>query len=67
MVAGWHIWMWRNKTNFEEDFQHPSNATYTILKMAKDIDNYTHHPLNPRQCDTVFIGWKKTSRGVGEA
>jgi hypothetical protein len=55
--------MWRNKTIFEKDFQHPTNATYTILKMAKDIGNYTHHPLNPCQCDTIFIGWKRPQEG----
>jgi hypothetical protein len=63
MVACWHIWMWRNKTIFEKDIQHPTNATYTILKMAKDIGNYTHHPLNPCQCDTIFIGWKRPQEG----
>ncbi|CAJ2648154.1 unnamed protein product [Trifolium pratense] len=63
MVACWYMWMWRNKTIFEEDFQRPTNTTYTILKMAEDIDNYTHHPLNSRQCDTIFIGWKKPQEG----
>jgi len=33
--------MWRNKTIFEEDFRRSTDPTYAILKMVKDIDNYS--------------------------
>jgi len=33
------------------------------LKMVEDIDKYTQHPLNVRQCDTIFVGWKIPQEG----
>ncbi|GAU41583.1 hypothetical protein TSUD_271920 [Trifolium subterraneum] len=62
-VACWHIWTWRNKTIFEDDFQRPSNPTYTILKMVDEIENCNRHPMNIRHGDTIFIGWKKPQEG----
>jgi len=38
MVACWQIWIRRNKTIFEDDFQRPTDHTYMILKMVEDID-----------------------------
>ncbi|MCH97348.1 ribonuclease H protein, partial [Trifolium medium] len=63
MVACWHLWMWRNKNIFEEDFQRSTDPIVKILKMVDDIDNYTRHPLNIRRCDTIFIGWKRPQEG----
>jgi hypothetical protein len=62
-VVCWHMWIRMNKTIFLEDFQRPADATYTILMMAKDIDNCTYHPLNSRQSNTIFIGWKRPHEG----
>ncbi|PNX66909.1 ribonuclease H, partial [Trifolium pratense] len=53
----------RNKSIFEDDFQRPSNPTYTILKMVDDIDNCNHHSMNISHGNTVFIGWKKPQEG----
>jgi hypothetical protein len=33
------------KTIFEDDFQRLTDPTYAILKIVKDIDNYTNHPF----------------------
>jgi len=63
MVACWQIWIWRNKTIFEDDFQRPSDHTYRILKMVEDMDKYTQHPLNVHQRDTIFVGWKRPQEG----
>ena len=63
MVACWQIWIRRNKTIFEDDFQRPSDHAYRILKMVEDIDKYTQHPLNVRQRDTIFVGWKRPQEG----
>ncbi|GAU11643.1 hypothetical protein TSUD_334560 [Trifolium subterraneum] len=63
MVACWHMWMWRNKTIFEDQFQHPNDSIFKILKMVEDINKYTQHPLNIHQCNTVFIGWNKPREG----
>jgi hypothetical protein len=63
LVACWYIWIWRNKTIFEEDFQRPSDPIFKILKMVDDIDKYIRHPMNIRQCDTIFIGWKRPQEG----
>jgi hypothetical protein len=62
-VVCWHMWMRMNKTNFLEDFQRPMNATYTILKLANDIDSCTHQSLNSHQSDTFFIVWKRSPKG----
>ncbi|KAK2441944.1 TMV resistance protein N [Trifolium repens] len=63
MVACWHMWKWRNKTIFEDDFQRPNDPTYVIIKMVEDIDMCIHHPLNIRHYDTIFIGWKRPREG----
>jgi ribonuclease HI len=63
MVACWHMWKWRNKTIFEDDFQRPNDPTYVIIKMVEDIDKCIHHPLNIRHYDTIFIGWKRPREG----
>jgi len=59
----WLAGMWRNKTIFEDNFQRPTDHTYMILKMVEDIDKYTQHPHNVRQCDTIFVGWKRPQEG----
>ncbi|MCH81203.1 RNA-directed DNA polymerase (Reverse transcriptase) [Trifolium medium] len=38
MVACWHLWTWRNKSIFEDDFRRLNNPTHVILKMAMEID-----------------------------
>lgn len=63
MVACLHMQMLRSKFIFEVHFHCSKDPTYTILKMAGDIDNYTHRPLNFRQSDTIFIDWKRPSEG----
>ncbi|CAJ2647032.1 unnamed protein product [Trifolium pratense] len=63
LVACWHIWTWRNKTIFEDDFQYPTNPTYIILKMVDEIDNCNHNPMNLYHGNTIFIGWKKPQEG----
>ncbi|GAU44619.1 hypothetical protein TSUD_378970 [Trifolium subterraneum] len=65
MVACWHLWTWRNKSIFEDDFRRPNNPTHVILKMAMKIDRCEQTHLNgwPRQKDTVFIGWKQPREG----
>ncbi|PNX57622.1 ribonuclease H, partial [Trifolium pratense] len=40
MVACWHLWNWRNKAIFEEDFQRPNDPSQVILRMTKDIEQY---------------------------
>ncbi|MCH80789.1 ribonuclease H protein [Trifolium medium] len=57
--------MWRNKSIFKEDFQHPVDPTYVILKMAKDIDmcDHTHSTGWPQHMDTIYIGWKRPLKG----
>lgn len=47
------------KTIFEDDFQRLTDPTYAILKIVKNIDNYTNHPFKTHQYDTIFIGWKR--------
>ncbi|PNX74307.1 ribonuclease H [Trifolium pratense] len=61
MVACWHLWKWRNKSIFEEDFQRPNNPTNVILKMALEIDRceQTHLDGWTHRSDTVYIGWKQ--------
>ncbi|RHN72739.1 hypothetical protein MtrunA17_Chr2g0291051 [Medicago truncatula] len=34
MVTCWHLWKWRNKSIFEEEFHRPFNPIDMILKMA---------------------------------
>ncbi|GAU30112.1 hypothetical protein TSUD_295930 [Trifolium subterraneum] len=63
MVAGWNLWTWRNKEIFEEGFQHPTDLTYVILKMAKEIDNCLHNMWSDNQHETIFIGWRKPREG----
>ncbi|KAK2400076.1 TMV resistance protein N [Trifolium repens] len=55
MVACWHIWMWRNKTIFEDDFQRSNDQIFKILKTDEDIEKYTQHP--------DFIGRKSPREG----
>jgi len=55
--------MGRNKTIFEDDFQHQIDPTFKILKMVEDIEKYTQDPLNIHQSDTIFIGWKRPREG----
>ncbi|AES70903.1 hypothetical protein MTR_3g064730 [Medicago truncatula] len=38
MAVCLYMWMWRNKTIFEDDFQRPINPTFNILKMVEDIN-----------------------------
>jgi len=59
----WQIWIWRNKTIFEDNFQRSTDHTYMILKMVEDVGKYTQLPLNVRQCDTIFVGWKIPQEG----
>ena len=63
MVACWHIWMWRNKTIFEDEFQRPNDPIFKILKTVEDMEKYTKHPLNIHRSNTVFIGWKSPQDG----
>ncbi|WJX61000.1 hypothetical protein P8452_46145 [Trifolium repens] len=36
MITCCHLWKWRNKSIFEEDFRRPNNPTYVILKMSME-------------------------------
>jgi hypothetical protein len=29
----------------------------------RQLHSRSHDPLNPRQCDTIFIGWKRPQEG----
>ncbi|GAU36844.1 hypothetical protein TSUD_213680 [Trifolium subterraneum] len=60
MVVCWHIWTWRNKAIFEEDFQRPNDPSQVILRMTKDIKHYKHTLMTGirRQRETIYIGWK---------
>jgi hypothetical protein len=60
MVACWHLWLWRNKSLFEEDFQRPNDPTQVILKMVAQIDQYGHTlpTERHRRLETIYIGWK---------
>ncbi|GAU39340.1 hypothetical protein TSUD_60910 [Trifolium subterraneum] len=57
MITCWHLWMWRNKSIFEEDFRRPNNPTHVILKMSREVDRceQTHLDGWTRQNDIVFI------------
>ncbi|GAU44778.1 hypothetical protein TSUD_27470 [Trifolium subterraneum] len=39
MVICWQLWMWRNKTIFEDAFNLPINPTQVIVKMSQEIDS----------------------------
>ncbi|CAJ2657953.1 unnamed protein product [Trifolium pratense] len=60
MVACWHLWNWRNKAIFEEDFQRPNDPSQVILRMTKDIEQYerTLKTGIRIQRETIYIGWK---------
>jgi ribonuclease HI len=63
MVACWYLWTWRNKEIFEEGFQRPTDPTYVVLKMAKEIEGCFNIPWICNQHDTIFIGWKRPLDG----
>ncbi|GAU23111.1 hypothetical protein TSUD_305580 [Trifolium subterraneum] len=65
MITCWHLWMWRNKSIFEEGFRHPNNPTHVILKMSMEIDRceQTHLDGWNLQNETIFIGWKQPREG----
>jgi len=65
MVTCWHLWTWRNKSIFEEEFHRPFNPIDVILKMAIEIDNceQTHVTGWPQLTETIFIGWKTPQEG----
>ncbi|CAJ2669285.1 unnamed protein product [Trifolium pratense] len=65
MVTCWYLWMWRNKSIFEEGFRRPSNPTHVIFKMVTEIDRCKQAHVNgrPQQKDTIFIGWKQPQEG----
>ncbi|CAJ2630361.1 unnamed protein product [Trifolium pratense] len=60
MVACWHLWNWRNKAIFEEDFQRPNDPSQVILRMTKDIEQYERTLMTGIriQRETIYIGWK---------
>jgi len=65
MVTCWHLWMWRNKSIFEEEFYRPFNPIDVILKMATEIDNCKQTQISewPQHTDTIFIDWKTPQEG----
>ncbi|GAU30478.1 hypothetical protein TSUD_18580 [Trifolium subterraneum] len=52
-----YLWMWRNKSIFEEDFRRPNNPTHVVLKKATEIDRCM------QKKDTIFIGWNQPQEG----
>ena len=65
MVTCWHLWMWRNKSIFEEEFHLPFNPIDVILKMATEIDNCKQTQISgwPQHTDTISIGWNTPQEG----
>jgi len=65
MVTCWHLWMWRNKSIFEEEFHCPFNPIDVILKMATEIDNCKQRQISgwAQHTNTIFIGWKTPQEG----
>jgi hypothetical protein len=64
MTTCWHLWNWRNKTIFEDNFQRPANPTRVIQAFSSTIEDCTNNLLQaPRHTETIFVGWKHPQEG----
>ncbi|PNY10311.1 secologanin synthase-like protein [Trifolium pratense] len=63
MVTCWHLWMWRNKSIFEEDFRRTTNPTHVILKIAMEIDRYEQNHLKGWMHSTILFSLVGSSLG----
>jgi hypothetical protein len=64
MVTCWNLWMWRNKSIFEEDFHQPIDPICVILDLVRVIDkgNHLHLTEGSKHFYTVYIGWRRPPR-----